>query len=70
MPDDNANDDEYDYITSRELARWLKVDERTPEGWRARRRGPPYIRLDGGVRYSRRVVREWMNARQIHPTEA
>jgi excisionase family DNA binding protein len=56
-----------DFLTTRELARWLKVDERTPEGWRARGAGPPFIRLGATVRYSRRAVREWMNARVVDP---
>jgi clan AA aspartic protease (TIGR02281 family) len=64
--DDGAEDAD-EYLSTRQLAQWLGVDERTPEGWRARKTGPPFVRIEGCVRYSRRTVREWLKAKQVEP---
>jgi hypothetical protein len=43
-----------DLLTSSELAGALKISERTPENWRLRGEGPPFIRVG-----RRRVVYRW-----------
>lgn len=55
-----------DLMTEAELAAELKVKPKTLANQRSRRVGPPYIKLSGGiVRYSRKAVREWVEANTI-----
>jgi len=55
-----------DLITTAELAAELKVSEKTLESQRSRKVGLPYIKLSGGiVRYSRKAVREWLEANTV-----
>lgn len=49
-------------LTSRELARFLKVDDRTPESWRMRGVGPKYIRVGGLPRYRPSDVQAYLEA--------
>jgi hypothetical protein len=58
-----------DLLTSSELAGALKVSERTPENWRLRGEGPPFIRVGGRrVLYRWRDVMSYLDARSFGST--
>ena len=45
----------------RDVAQLLRVSDRTLSGWRQKKKGPKYIKLEGGpVRYLRSDVHEWL----------
>lgn len=49
-----------DLLTPDQLAGELQVTPKTLENWRARRIGPPFVRLNRQVRYSRAAVHAWL----------
>jgi len=56
-----ASDDSLDEVlTPRDLARWLKVPERTLSDWRYTGSGPPFHRVGRHVRYVTDEVRAWL----------
>lgn len=46
------------------------VSRQALQRWRRERRGPPFIRIEGSVRYSRRALEEWLAARTVIPAHA
>lgn len=55
----------YEVLDPRDVARWLRVSERTLAGWRLKKKGPKYIKLAGGpVRYLRSDVEDWLYNRR------
>lgn len=62
-------------LNQTELADLLNVKLRTVEGWRRRRVGPVYIRIEGQVRYrpedieTYKAVREGRNSRPVRATK-
>jgi len=57
-------------LTSAETAALLRVPPRTLEAWRARRIGPPYLRLGRRVAYRADDVDQWIAGRVIAPGRA
>ena len=53
------------YITPPELARLARVAEGTLSNWRLRNAGPPYLRVEGAIRYRRSDVAEWLDHRRV-----
>ena len=49
--------------TPRETAEFLRLPEQTLANWRWRGCGPPYLKLNGPVRYDPQAVREWVASR-------
>lgn len=47
-------------LTAGEVARMLKISERTLHNWRAKKSGPPFIKLGAVYRYSKRSLEDWM----------
>ena len=47
------------FFTQADVARLLGVPERTLEGWRLTRSGPPWLKLGRHVRYDRDDVLAW-----------
>jgi len=45
--------------TPRETAAFLRLSQQTLANWRWRGCGPPYLKLNGAVRYDPQVVRQW-----------
>lgn len=43
-----------------EVAELLKVSESTLEAWRAAGKGPPWIKVEGRIRYNAERVREYV----------
>lgn len=50
-------------LDSREVAAYLKVSESTLSRWRTDQKGPPFLRLGGGViRYKLDAVDTWLES--------
>lgn len=47
------------YLTERQAAALLNLSPETLRSWRSRRRGPPFVRLGGAVRYDSTALRRW-----------
>ena len=56
------------YLTTPEVAQMLRVSVQTLERHRRERRGLPYIKLEGTVRYRRADVERHLSLAMIHPT--
>ena len=55
------------YLTEKEAAKVLSLSPRTLSNWRAKRVGPPWLKLEGKiVRYSMNRLREWMSSNIIN----
>ena len=52
------------YIPERQASEFLSLTTRCLQGWRYRGGGPPYHRIGGRVRYTRRALAQWANQRQ------
>ena len=69
MSDEN---EELDYMDEYALAEHLGLTRSTLQRWRREGIGPPFAKLAEGtrspVRYSKRQVREWLEARTVHAT--
>jgi hypothetical protein len=50
-----------DLMTNAEVAEVLKVSPKTLAVWRFRKQGPPYIAVEGRVRYSRAALCDWLD---------
>jgi len=48
--------------TSRETADYLQLSDQTLANWRWRGCGPPYLKINGAVRYDPEAVRAWAAA--------
>lgn len=53
-----------DLMKPHELAAEWQLAPKTLDNWRSRRVGPPFVKINGTVRYSRRAVTEWLAAQQ------
>jgi hypothetical protein len=64
--DANMHDASPEFLLTGELARRLRVCDRTLELLRKRNQGPPFIRLSRKrVIYPRAAVEEWLATRQV-----
>jgi predicted DNA-binding transcriptional regulator AlpA len=53
------------FIGPEDLAKWLQISPRTIQQWRARRQGPPYVRVSyKQVRYAVEDVESWLATRE------
>ena len=59
-----------DLITTAELAEILKRSPATLMRWRRLRSGPPYLRVQGRVLYSRATINEWLQAQEVSEVSA
>lgn len=48
-----------DWLKPEELAEEWQVSPKTLANWRSARIGPPYVKLEGAIRYSRRASEKW-----------
>lgn len=51
-----------EYLTESELAADLDKSPRTVKRWRARRVGPPFLKVGKTIWYRRDAVREWLRS--------
>lgn len=59
-----------DLITTAELAEILKRSPATLMRWRRLRSGPPYLRVQGRVLYSREALNRWLQSQQVNEVPA
>lgn len=57
-----------DLMKPQELAAEWQVSTKTLANKRANREGPPYVRVLGVIRYSRRAVSDWLAEQQARDT--
>jgi len=54
--------------TSRDTADFLRLSEQTLANWRWRGCGPPYLKINGAVRYDPEAVRTWAASQTLTST--
>lgn len=57
-----------DWMTTDELAAYLKVKSKTLANWRYKGQGPAYIKAGGVVRYRLDAVAAWEREHTVEPT--
>jgi predicted site-specific integrase-resolvase len=51
-------------LTPAEVAKLLKISVKTLAQWRSQRKGPAYVKINGGVRYKHADIENWLNNRK------
>ena len=59
--------DDDQLLPETEAAPRCGVKRQTLQMWRQQRRGPPFIKVEGAVRYSRRDLEAWLASRTVRP---
>jgi predicted DNA-binding transcriptional regulator AlpA len=44
--------------------------EVTLRSWRSQKRGPPFVKVEGAVRYQRSAINEYLKRRTVLPTKS
>lgn len=57
-----------DLLTAREVAEMLRVSKPTLARWRSIEQGPPFIQIEGSIRYPREAVERWLAERTLGGT--
>ena len=57
-------------LTETEVGEMLGMSPDTLRTWRARGKGPPFAKLEGGVRYDEAAVKAWVEERTVDPGKA
>ena len=52
-----------EYLTAKELSERTKISLQSLANWRAARRGPPWTKIEGAVRYPSDALQAWLDAR-------
>lgn len=47
-------------LTTTELATRWRITEQTVRKWRVDGKGPPFLRIEGTIRYDEDAIREWL----------
>lgn len=55
-------------MNNAQAASYLGISKATLNGWRTRRKGPPYLKLGERVFYRREDLDEFISASLIHPS--
>lgn len=55
-------------MTEREVAELLRLKRQTLSRWRAEERGPPFVQVEGSIRYPREAVQRWLDERTLGGT--
>lgn len=58
----------HDLMTQEQLAEEWQLKPKTLEKYRSMKIGPPYVKINGAVRYSRKAVQIWQDARTVNHT--
>lgn len=59
-----------DLVKKEVLAHEWGLAPKTLDNWRSRRVGPPFVKLNGAVRYSRQACARWLREQQAGGTPA
>ena len=57
---------ESEYLTSDQVADWLKVSRRTLHRWARVRKGPPSVKVGRSIYYRRASVEQWLLSLEDH----
>lgn len=57
-----------EFLTAREVAEMLRVSKPTLARWRALDQGPPFMQIEGSIRYPREAVERWLAERTLGGT--
>jgi predicted DNA-binding transcriptional regulator AlpA len=60
---------EREFLTTEEVADWLRRPVPTLKSWRCRGEGPPWLKLAGNVVYSTAEVRTWIESQKVASRE-
>lgn len=58
----------HDMMKEREVAELLRVTRQTLSRWRAEDQGPPFVKLEGSIRYPRADLDRWLAERTLGGT--
>jgi predicted DNA-binding transcriptional regulator AlpA len=56
-------------LTEAEAAKKIDAEPQTLRKWRARRKGPPYLKLGGKVRYSLADIEKFIQESRVVPSD-
>lgn len=59
-----------DLLTTEQIAAEFDVTAATVVRWRRKRVGPPYLRIQGRVRYDRTEAKAWAYSKRVKGREA
>lgn len=54
-------------LNDHQLAAELNISRRTLQNWRPAKKGPPYVRFGGAIRYRRSDVDRWLARNSVAP---
>lgn len=57
-------------LTKEQAAEVLQVSVGTLENWRYQRKGPPFMKIGGLVRYEKGALHAWIDAQTVHEIPA
>jgi len=55
------------YLSEEDVSPIIGIKASTLRVWRATKKGPPYYKIEGAVRYLESELMEWVNKRRIDP---
>lgn len=58
-----------DILNENEVADLLKVKAATLRTWRFQKMGPPYLKIEGAIRYDRSSVEAWAASKMVEATK-
>jgi len=56
---------EHTLLTENQTAERLNIKRATLTVWRCRKKGPPYIRIEGAIRYPKDELEAWISSRRV-----
>ena len=54
-------------LTTKEAAALLDMSQGSLDQWRSKGLGPPYIKVEGTVRYQAEEIGKWLKSRAVKP---
>ncbi len=51
-------------LTPKQVAEMLGITPRTLDNWRAEKKGPPYYKVEGFIRYNEEEIMKWLESRK------
>lgn len=54
-------------LSEKEAAELLGLSPVTLQGWRAKRKGPPWVRIEGTIRYKLEDLEEFLEKNRVIP---
>lgn len=55
-------------LKEREVAELLRVSRQTLSRWRGSDQGPPFVQVEGSIRYDRAALQKWLDDRTLGGT--